>query len=259
MLYERMLAESKRLEQEIMKIQAQLNTLPEGKLISSKTDQYYKWYQSDGHNKIYIPQKNQQLIYQLAIKKYLTKLLADLTHEKSAIDRYLCLHTSYLPQAPQMLEVSSRYHELLSPFFIPHSQKLSEWMHAPYNRNPLHPEQLTHKCSSGNVVRSKSESLIDMLLYTSKLPYRYECELILGDTTLYPDFTVYHPYTSQIVYWEHFGMMDDPKYARTAYSKLQFYNSHGIIPSVNLIITFETKANPLSQELIQKTIDYHFS
>ena len=42
-----------------------------------------------------------------------------------------------------------------------------------------------HKGSSGNYVRSKSESMIDMVLYIHKIPFRYECALILGETTLF--------------------------------------------------------------------------
>lgn len=227
-------------------------------MISSKTEQHYKWYQSDGHNKIYIPHHNQELLTLLAEKKYLLQLQKDLTHEKIALDSYLRHHDSYVYKSSQMLETSSRYHKLLAPIFAPQSQELTEWMQLPYNRNPLNPEQLTHKCFSGNFVRSKSESLIDMLLYTNKLPYRYECELLLGEVRFYPDFTICHPNTRKIFYWEHFGMMDNPAYAKNTYAKLQFFSSHGIIPSVNLITTFETKTNPLSQELVQQIIEYHF-
>ena len=258
MLYERMLAESKRLEKELESLQKQLNTLPEGKLISSKNGPYYKWYKSDGTNKIYIPHSNHELLTQLAQKKYLSALIHDLKNEKEAIDHYLSMHNSYLKKVPQLLTDTSRYNPLLTSFFSPVSDAQSEWMFSSYKQNPLNPEQLTHKCLSGNYVRSKSESIIDLFLYTNNLAYRYECELVLDGTSFYPDFTIYHPHTNQIIYWEHFGMMDSPKYSKNAYAKLQFYTSHGIIPSINLIITFETKDNPLSHGMVQNLITYHF-
>ena len=59
-------------------------------------------------------------------------------------------------------------------------------------------------------MRSKSEAMIAMSLYVQKIPYRYECELKLGSITLFPDFTIRHPETGEIFYWEHFGMMDKP-------------------------------------------------
>lgn len=61
-----------------------------------------------------------------------------------------------------------------------------------------------------------------------------------------------------VYYWEHFGLMDNPTYAQNAYSKLQIYTSHGIIPSIQLITTYETKANPLSTDIVEKIIAYYF-
>ena len=107
------------------------------------------------------------------------------------------------------------------------------------------------------MVRSKSEAMIDMILYTHKLPYRYECALSLGDITLYPDFTLRHPRNGTTLYWEHFGQMDNPVYAQKSYSKLQLYTSHGIIPSIHLITTYETKMTPLTAAIIEKTVSFY--
>lgn len=135
---------------------------------------------------------------------------------------------------------------------------LTDWMHSPYEHNTNYPKQLNHKTSSGNLVRSKSEVMIDMQLYTNQIPFRYECALHLGDTTLFPDFTILHPKTHKIYYWEHFGRMDDPIYQKNSISKLQLYTSHGIIPSIHLITTYETKENPLSSEIIEKIVEHYF-
>lgn len=63
-----------------------------------------------------------------------------------------------------------------------------------------YPENKIHVAPSGNMVRSKSEVLIDMQLYTNHIPFRYECELQLGDVTIYPDFTVRNPRTGKLYY-----------------------------------------------------------
>lgn len=131
-------------------------------------------------------------------------------------------------------------------------------MTSPYEHNTKYKEQLIHKTSSGNLVRSKSEAMIDMFLYMNRIPFRYECALQLGDTTLYPDFTIRHPQTGELYYWEHFGRMDDPFYYKNVFSKLHLYTSHGIIPSIHLITTYETKENPLSSEIIEKIIEHYF-
>lgn len=253
-----MLAESQRLDAKIKSLQTQLKSFPHGKLISARNGTRYKWYLRNEKNLIYLPKKERKLAEQLAAKKYLSCLLNDLIHEKKAIDFYLRHHNSSPAQSQKLLSETSEYQALLSPYFKPLIQELIDWVNAPYDTNPKFPEQLIHKTVSGNLVRSKSEALIDMMLYTNKIPFRYECALQLGSITLYPDFTIRHPHTGEIYYWEHFGRMDNSSYCQNAYSKLQLYSSHGIIPSIQLITTYETQTHPLSSEQIEQLIHYYF-
>ena len=51
--------------------------------------------------------------------------------------------------------------------------------------------------------------------------------------------------------------MDDPAYAKNAGSKLSLYAANGIIPSVHLITTYETKAYPLNAGMIEHLISYY--
>ena len=257
-LYERILKEHLRLQKQIDSVRAELEALPDGKLICSQNDTRVKWYQSDGHKKTYIPKKNRCLAEQLAKKKYLTLTLEDLTHEQRALDFYLSHHSKNTGKTEHLLTDIQGYQELLSPYFQTNSQKISDWQNAPYEQNPKYPEQLIHKTASGKFVRSKSEAMIDLYLYTKQIPFRYECALQLGETILYPDFTILHPHTREIFYWEHFGMMDEPYYYQKVFPKLQLYTSYGIIPSINLITTFETRNNPLSSEVIEKVIEHYF-
>ena len=153
---------------------------------------------------------------------------------------------------------SPAYKELLSPFYQPISQELFEWTNSPYEKNDNYLESLKHKAVSGGYVRSKSEQIIDMVLYKNKIPFRYECALRFGETVFYPDFTIRHPKTGQLFYWEHFGLMDDADYSKKAYSKLQTYTSHGLIPTIQLITTYETKEHPLSIEAVEEIVNYYF-
>ncbi len=98
-----------------------------------------------------------------------------------------------------------------------------------------------------------------MLLYTHKIPFRYECALSLNHVVIYPDFTIRHPITGQIYYWEHFGMMDHPTYSQNTCSKLQLYTANGIYPSIQLITTYETKDHPLDSEYVETMIHHFFS
>ncbi len=249
--------EHRRLCLQLEDIEAKLAALPQGKLICTRNGRHYKWYQTDGHQKNYIPRREQNLARQLAEKKYMSLQSQYITQEKRAIEYYLSHHKDGSSPAEKLL-TAPQYKELLIPHFTPVSQELSIWASAPYEQNRKYPEQLIYKTGSGNIVRSKSEAMIDMLLHVNSIPFRYECELQLGETTLYPDFTLRHPMTGNLFYWEHFGMMDNPAYCRNVSSKLQLYFSHGIIPSINLITTYETKDNPLDVEIVEGIIQHYF-
>ena len=257
MFYERMLAERNHLDSEIKELQSKLKQFPDGKLFCTKNRQYFKWYTTDGKHQTYLPKKMRPLAEKLAAKKYLSLLLEDFIHEKKAIEFYL-RHHSKIRQADHMLLDCPEYKKLIAPYFTPKSQELLEWAIQPFETNPKYPEQLIHKTVSGKMVRSKSEVIIDMLLHTHKIPFRYEAPLHLDTITIYPDFTIRHPETGEFFYWEHFGLADQPEYRQNMLSKLDLYTSHGIIPNINLITTYETKNHPLSMEFVQKTVEYYF-
>lgn len=251
-----MCLESKRLDEQINSLQSQIESLPKGKIICTPNGKGYKWYHSDGHKSVYIPKSERNLAEQLAIKKYLKQIVVDCVQEKKAIDFYLRHHNP--SKAEDLLVNKPGYQELLSSFFKPQSEEIVDWLSAPFEQNPKYPENKIHKTSSGNMVRSKSEALIDMILYTNKIPFRYECELQVGNYKIYPDFTIMHPKTGRIYYWEHFGKMDDPRYNRNVGDKIQTYVNNGIIPSINLITTYESLSHPLSTDEVEKIVKEYF-
>lgn len=98
-------------------------------------------------------------------------------------------------------------------------------------------------------MRSKSECLIANFLYQRNITYRYEAAIELEGIDgfgnkyswkIYPDFTILHPKTREIIIWEHFGMMDNAEYSRSALLKINNYINNGYIPGINLICTFES-------------------
>ena len=257
-IYQKMLKESRRLDEQIKRLENIIEKLPAGKLIRGENGKYQQWFRSDGHVRTYISKKQKELIEKLAIKKYLSYQLEDCENEKRAIEFYLRHHREDVGKAEKFLTEKSEYGELLSPYFKTKSKELQEWLQEPFERNPQYNDNLILKTISGNPVRSKSEVIIDTLLFINKIPFRYECALKLGRRTYYPDFTIKHPKTGKIYYWEHFGMMDDEEYIKKAYSKLQVYALNGIIPSINLIMTFETSESPLGAEEVMGLIEKYF-
>lgn len=258
MFIQQMELRNKELEIEIKKLQKGIAKFPKGTLTYRKNGKYVKWFSCVNKTYRYLDKGKLSYKEKLAYKKYLTNLLEDYQQEQFAIFNYINHFKLYPPKAPIMLEKASIYHKFLSPYFHPISEELSRWQQESYPRNEKYPEQLIHTCTSGNIVRSKSEVLIDFMLFSMKIPYRYECGLDFGSCTYYPDFTIRHPQTGELFYWEHFGMMDDINYSQKAFAKLQFYNSNGIIPSINLITTFETKSKPLGIDEIDRIIRHYF-
>ncbi len=255
---QKMYDERQRLEEQIKSIDLEISRLPRKHIICAKNGAHYKWYESDGKTCSYIPKKKREYAEKLAKKKYLTLLRNDLIQERNAIDFYLRHHVKIGGKAEELLAENAEYANLLSMYFRPISQELLEWKNSPYQHNELYQEKLIHKTSAGIYVRSKSEALITMFLNMKKIPFHYEELLMLGDTPYYPDFTIRHPRTGQIYYWEHFGMMDVPEYMKSTFSKMQTYTNHGIIPGVNLITTFETKEHPLEFEMVARIVEYYF-
>ena len=258
MLYERIQKEHDRLEGEIGKLQKKIESLPKGKLICAKGVKGYRWYKSDDHQKVYIPKKERALAEWLALKKYYQTVLDEMKQEKRALNYYLDHHSDLPQKTRKLLEDHPGYQELLQGFLLPEGDSDREWMTADYDRNMNYPEHLIHKTALGGVVRSKSEAMIAHFLFINQIPFRYECALHLEETTIYPDFTIRHPVTGKVYFWEHFGRMDDGNYAKGVANKLQLYISHGIIPSLQLITTYETREEPLTIEKIENVLQQCF-
>ncbi len=256
-MYSKIKMEYQKLVQEASSIQSQLKHLPDGKLICVQNGKYTKWFHSHEGHITYIPKSTQDFAEKLAIKTYLSRKLQDIRHEMCALEFYLRHHKDSENTAESLLSKSSPYAPLLSSHFSIVSEELGSWMNEPYEHNSAFPEQCIHKTCLNLLVRSKSEAQIAMLLYTNKIPFRYEAPLILGDHTIYPDFTIRHPVTGDFYYWEHFGLMDNEDYRRNTFAKLQLYSNHGINPGIHLITTYETKNHPLNYEAIESLIKLH--
>lgn len=252
----KIISEKQHLEKEIESIQNKINKLPDGKLVFVHNGKYIRWHQSDGHQSKYIPKKNRKLAEQLAVKKYLCLKQDELSRKLAAVDMFL--QQSETEDAAQQLFETPEYAELLSSLWVPETLDLEKWMNEPYERNQDYPEKLVVKTNSGIRVRSKSEMIIAMILNNYKIPFRYECALHLGALTIFPDFTIRHPQTGEYFYWEHFGMMDDSSYAQKTFSKLQLYVSNNIIPTTQLITTYETKEQPLDARLVETMVKHYF-
>jgi hypothetical protein len=91
-------------------------------------------------------------------------------------------------------------------------------------------QNLLHRTSRNELVRSKAELAIAEKLIAMGVPYVYEQPLELGGRTRWPDFTVVDDARGITFYWEHLGLLDDPAYARRWTTKRKAYLTDGVRP-----------------------------
>lgn len=258
MYYQKLLLRKNQIESQLTALKEEIENLPSGELHLKRNGNYIKWFNHCDGRIEYIPKKQRELAEQLAVRKYKTVLMNELHMEKQAIDAYMKCRGRNSLRTSDLLKDDKGIRPLLEKHFHGYHNDTEVWMKEPYERNEAHPEHLLHKTVAGFKVRSKSEALIVSKLYLNHIPFRYECALHLGEIVVYPDFTILHPKTKKIYYYEHFGMMDNSEYAHVAYKKMELYSEHGIIPSINLLATFETKTHPLDYEQVDKLISDYF-
>ena len=247
--------EQARLASEIATIEAEIAKPPKGKLSiwkRSKGKGYNHYRVASGKRK-YIRVGEKELIQKLARKNILDLMLTDARKEKRAIDMYL-RHRNKTDSVGVALAKSPRLEELVRPLFQIRDERLKVWAEADYPSTAGHPESLIHQGPGGWMFRSKSEAQIATALYKKQVPYRYEEDKEINDIVYHPDFTIRHPQTGETYYWEHFGRIDDETYNQRNARKLTDYAKAGIVPDVNLIITWESKQCPLSISKIEETV-----
>lgn len=245
------------IERELEKISKLEKNLPKGELICAKNDKCFKWYVKEQRKTSYLSKKYREAAEKLALKKYYHYKKLELESELSACNTYV--HKMLLKEgrAEQLLE-HPEYGRLLEKYFTSESEELRQWQYAPYEKSHKYEENLIIRGTQGRMLRSKSEAIIDMILYKNGIPFRYEEKIVLGEVIFYPDFVIRHPKTGGFYYWEHFGMMDDEDYINKACDKIKIYCKNGIIPSINLITTYETKRHPLSVDKVEAVVRKYF-
>lgn len=131
-----------------------------------------------------------------------------------------------------------------------------EWKNKYFTPLSFRKEEKQFITNNKELVRSKSEKILADLFSSYNLIYKYECPLFLDKyDPIYPDFTFICPYIKHEIYWEHFGMIDNPEYAIKAIEKIRDYAKQGILLGDRLFVSFETNKKPLDVDAVKKTIE----
>lgn len=223
----------------------QLPTLPKGSLVL-RCGTYYRAVREDGKQYFaMLSEAESDLIHSLKLKRYISKSLAQL-HQRIAADKnYLAAASFYDPETVRS-KLPIQYSDIADlDIFLSGDVNPDQWKAENYQSNPM-TIAIPHLTPGGLKMRSKSEEIIGTRLEEQGFIFRYEPELILGNKNSYPDFAILLPNKRRIVYWEHLGLIDDPEYVMRNLEKLEIYAKHGIYLGINLIITYETRDQPLT-------------
>lgn len=125
-------------------------------------------------------------------------------------------------------------------------------------QNPLYPEEMKVHTELGDF-RSKTESLIAIILTMLNIQFKYEAPLWVGYGYIYPDFTILHPITGKIVYLEHFGLQESEEYREKMAKRIALYSSLGIFLGSQLIVTCESSSEGLDMVAIKRLLEAFFS
>lgn len=254
-MYERRLKE---ISQRLERIDKVMMSLVDGHLLCKKHRNSFQYYKSNGQNPIYIPRSQEDIARQLAMRQFYEIEKQQLLSEKQAIEKYLTSNQKILNKYSSILDKESPQNQLRYEYLNKWPKTLEDWINEEYEQSNEYPEYKINPTLKGDMVRSKAERDIANYLFQHQIPYRYECKLIIDGIAYYPDFTIHHPTKTKIIYWEHFGLMDDPDYIRKTFNKQKVYADYNIIPTFNLITTYETKRNPFDSMRIPQIVQEFF-
>ena len=213
---------------ELEQIETELLTLPEGSLTMKGSS----YYHVTGRKQICIT-KNDFLIRQLRRKKYLLVRKIQLMHNLQATS----IEQLDLRAAEELIATFQKAYSD-APIVDYYHPETIKWLAKSHRVNNLHKEN-TRYAHNGIDFRSMSERVIAQTLEKHKLLYRYDALLTLTDRQISPDFIIKNPFTDETYILEHFGLPGDEKYARNMNDKMDYYLTSKIIPSENLITTYE--------------------
>lgn len=212
-------------------------------LISSKGDRLGK----------YVPKESLQEAAAVAQRDYDRKVL-------SAAEKEQRLLTAYLKFAAEN-NINKVYDNLIAgrkalvkPVYPTDEDCIEAWRKIPRRIKPTENVTAGYVTKNGETVRSKTEVLIADSLCDAGIPYLYEQQLMMRGGTVYPDFTILDVKNRRMLYWEHFGLMEDRDYVKTMLWKVKNYLAEGIIPGRDLIMTFESSTYPIGSKDIRVMI-----
>lgn len=244
------------------KIKNSLLTFPEGKL-NIKTERgiprYYRCIKNEDEETklIYIKMKDISLAQTLAQKDYYKKALTYINKKL----KYFEYSKKILDQG-DLIDIYNNLSPVRKSLVTPVEPIWEEQVDAWYKKNYEKPDSkydnLKLATKNGEFVRSKTERFMADFFFDNGIKYKYEKIIYLeGYGPASSDFTFLSPYTKEEIYWEHFGMVDNPEYALNMVKKINAYQMNGYVIGKNLIVTFESSKEVLNLNIVKSLVNEH--
>lgn len=226
--------------------------------IDSKCNQIYVRQCKEQSKGKYLSKKKLISAKQIATFDYLKEIIRRIDVEIVNLDKAIKSCGKYDPES-YYSTLSKPRQNLITPIVPTDEQFVENWLAEPYEPKPFDEDDESEFYTEKNErVRSKSEILIGNAMFRAQVPYKYECPLYLeGLGVIRPDFTALNKKRRKIFYWEHLGKMDDPEYARTNVSRINYYEKNGVFKGDRLILTWETSKTPLDVKLVNQIIKHY--
>ena len=243
------------LKAKLDSLDAKYADLPEGTIYITKSKGKSYYYYRCGTESRYIKKSEKRLIRILIQKEYINRLRSAIVRELAAINAYLAaVPPVFAEDTYDSLEEAAR--RFAAPELESDRQLLLRWAESDAEAMKANASLSTdYETNKGEHVRSKSEYMIANMLFKNAIPYIYEKPLRLSDgKTVYPDFTILDVRNRRELILEHLGMMDDKEYLDKNLKKLKEYSFSGYHVGDRLLITMESRAQPLNIKAVEMMV-----
>lgn len=195
--------------------------------------------------------RNHALVNKLARKKFLETSIKRIENNYECLKRFIDKYED-VDEADIIDRFPPHYASLMNQNLAAWNEKKRLWLAEEYEQSNFEPDMKMHVTTSGLHVRSKSEVIIAEKLDYYKIPYRYEEMLYIGGRSFAPDFTILT--REGIKYWEHCGLVNDRNYMSRHKWKMAVYETAGIVPWQNLIVTYDDENGNINTKIINAEI-----
>lgn len=200
---------------------------------NGKTYYYHQFKNKENQwEREYIKREDVSLANELALKHYYSVIRPKVKKQLNELEKFVKRYSS--DELDDVYDnLCSERKALCTPISTSVETQLRLWQEEEYEPARMHLENLRYETEQGEMVRSKSELIIENILYQN---------------------TTINIHTGKIKYWEHAGRMDDTHYSCETVKKMNNYVSNGLLPGRDVVWTFETQGYPLDVSVVKKIV-----